>query len=97
VRQYWVYILTNHRRVLYIGVTGNLARRVYEHRNKLVEGFTSKYNVSELVYYEPTNDIQLAIEREKQLKGWSRAKKLALVNSFNPGWRDLSDEVLESS
>lgn len=95
MKRYWVYILSNHRRVLYVGMTNNLARRVYEHRNKLTEGFTSKYNVTQLVYYEETNDVMAAIEREKQIKGWTRAKKFALVNSFNKAWRDLGDEVLE--
>ena len=77
--------------VLYIGVTGNLPRQLYEHRNGLAEGFTKKYNVHKLVYYEQTNDVYSAISREKQLKKWSRSKKNALVNSFNPKWADLSE------
>jgi putative endonuclease len=76
---------------LYTGVTNNLERRVYEHRHKLVDGFTKKYSVTRLVYYETTNDVQSAIEREKQIKGWLRQRKVALVESVNPGWRDLGD------
>jgi len=90
---YYVYLLTNKTNsVLYIGVTNNLERRLYEHKNKLVEGFTQRYNVNKLVYYEETNDVESAIAREKQLKGWSRVKKDNLVNSLNPEWRDLSEE-----
>ena len=88
---YFVYILTNwNDSVLYIGVTGNLVRRLYEHQNGLVDGFTKKYNVHKLVYYEHTNDVYSAISREKQLKKWSRSKKNALVSSLNPNWLDLS-------
>ena len=89
--QYYVYILTNKsNRVLYIGVTNNLQRRVYEHKEKLIEGFTSKYNVNKLVYYENTVDIKVAIEREKTLKKWARKKKEWLIEQYNPDWRDLS-------
>jgi len=92
-RQYFVYILTNKtNRVLYIGVTSNLERRIYEHKNKLVEGFSKKYNLQKLVYYEVTNDVNSAIKREKQLKNWHRQWKTNLVNQFNPEWRDLSEE-----
>ncbi len=92
---YYVYILTNKtNRVMYIGVTNDIARRVYEHRNHLVEGFTSKYNVTKLVYVETANDVRDAIQREKQLKGWIRAKKNALVESGNPQWKDLWEEIL---
>ena len=94
MKSFWVYIMTGKGRTLYIGMTNNLPRRVYEHRNKLVEGFTKRYNLTQLVYYEYTNDVMAAIEREKVLKGWTRAKKLDLINSFNPTWRDLGDEVL---
>ena len=88
---YFVYILSNwDDSVLYIGVTGNLPRRLYEHRNKLVDGFTKQYNVHKLVYYEHTNDVYSAISREKQLKKWSRSKKIALIQKMNPEWRDLS-------
>ena len=88
---YFVYILANwNDSVLYIGVTNNLPRRLYEHRNGLADGFTKKYNVHKLVYYEYTNDAYSAISREKQLKGWNRAKKNALIAKMNPDWRDLS-------
>jgi len=90
---YYVYILSNwNDSVLYIGVTSDLPRRLYEHRNHLVDGFTHKYNINKLVYYEHTNDVRSAIAREKQLKGWSRAKKNALVRKANPNWRDLSSD-----
>ena len=94
MRCYWVYILTNDSRTLYVGVTNNLAKRVYEHREKLIDGFTKRYNIAQLVCYEETNDVKAAIAREKEIKGWTRQKKFALVNSFNPKWRDLGDEVL---
>ena len=77
---------------LYIGVTSNLAKRVYEHKNHLVEGFTDRYNIEKLIYYEQTTNIKSAIEREKQLKKWSRIKKENLINSMNKEWRDLSEE-----
>ena len=89
-KEYYVYIMTNKSRTLYTGVTNDLLRRVYEHKNKLIKGFTSKYHIQYLVYYETTSSINSAIEREKQIKGWLRAKKLALVDSINPVWKDLS-------
>ena len=90
---YYVYILTNSRKtVLYIGVTNNLERRLYEHKKGLIDGFSKKYNVNNLVYYESTQDVISAIGREKQLKAWSRSKKEALINSVNPLWNDLSAE-----
>ena len=89
-RQYFIYIMANTGRVLYIGTTSDLERRVYEHKHKLVPGFTSKYNITRLVYFEETNDIQVALAREKQLKGWVRQKKIALIESANPKWMDLS-------
>lgn len=89
-RQYYVYIMTNGVRTLYVGVTNDLARRVYEHKQKLVDGFTKRYNITMLVYYEATTDVGAAITREKQLKGWLRRKKMALVDSMNPRWVDLS-------
>ncbi|MDO8806410.1 MAG: GIY-YIG nuclease family protein [Elusimicrobiota bacterium] len=93
-RQYYIYIMTNWSdTVLYTGVTNNLVRRVYEHKQKLVQGFTSKYNITKLVYYETTPDVNSAIGREKQIKGGSRQKKADLINSMNPDWRDLSDEL----
>jgi len=89
-KQYCVYIMTNKaNRVLYTGVTNNLKRRVYQHKEKLVKGFTERYNVNKLVYYESFRDIGNAILREKQIKGGSRAKKLELVNRMNPDWHDL--------
>ncbi len=88
---YFVYILSNwDDSVLYIGVTGNLPRRLYEHREHLVPGFTSKYNVHKLVYYEETSDVYSAISRKKQLKKWSRIKKNVLIEKMNPEWKDLS-------
>ena len=89
-KTYYVYIICNqHRNVVYTGVTNNLQRRMYEHRNKLVSGFTSKFNVSILVYYEQTRCIRSALTREKQIKGWRRKKKDALVTRMNPGWENL--------
>jgi len=86
----YVYLLANkHNTVLYTGVTNDLIRRVYEHKNKLVAGFTQKYNVDRLVYFEVCSGIFVAIEREKQIKGWSRKKKQDLINSLNPEWDDL--------
>jgi len=91
-KEYFVYIMTNKSRTLYTGVTNNLERRVYEHKNKLLPGFASKYNITKLVYYESGDDISVAIAREKQIKGWLRAKKIALIESMNPEWKDLSVE-----
>ncbi|MCB0119498.1 MAG: GIY-YIG nuclease family protein [Anaerolineales bacterium] len=88
-----IYIMTNkYNRVLYTGVTSNLLRRVTEHKQKTVEGFTSRYNVTKLVYYEEHNTMEEAIAREKQIKGGSRKKKLYLIKSKNPMWKDLYDE-----
>ena len=90
---YYVYILTNDRgNVMYIGMTNDLRRRLHEHRQELVDGFTKKYHVHKLVYYEQTSDVNAAIAREKQLKGWNRKRKNALVMSMNPEWNDLSDQ-----
>lgn len=90
---YYVYMMSNKtNRVLYTGVTNNLERRIWEHKNQQIEGFTKIYNVTKLVYFEQTSDINSAIEREKQIKGWLRAKKNNLVESINPEWRDLSDD-----
>lgn len=91
MNSYFVYILTNkYNTVLYIGVTNNLERRVYEHKNKLIEGFSKKYNLSKLVYFEEFNSIDDAIAIEKKLKGWLRSKKITLIVSKNPQWKDLS-------
>ena len=95
MKTYYVYIMTNKSRTLYTGVTNDLRRRVYEHQHKLVPGFTSKYNITQLVYFEETSDVRLAIAREKQIKGWLRAKKIALIESMNPTWKDLSAEWLD--
>ena len=90
---YYTYILSNKTNsVVYVGVTNNLERRIYEHKNKLIEGFTSKYNVNKLVYYVSSNDIKEAIAYEKRIKGWVRRKKNELIMSFNPEWKDLSEQ-----
>jgi len=88
---YYVYLLTNwNNKVLYTGITSNLEQRLYEHKNKLHKGFTEKYNVNKLVYFEETTDVYEAITREKQIKGWKREKKNKLVEEMNPTWKDLS-------
>ncbi|MBM9531801.1 GIY-YIG nuclease family protein [Desulfoprunum benzoelyticum] len=92
MHNYYVYILTNwNNKVLYVGVTNDLERRLQEHRMKLVPGFTEKYNVNKLVYFEETQDIVAAVEREKEIKKWRREKKDALVAGSNPEWKDLSE------
>ena len=90
MKRFYVYILSSLSRALYIGVSNNLERRVYEHKNKLIDGFTKKYNLTTLVYCETTTDIMSAIAREKQLKGWLRSKKIALIEKNNPEWDDLA-------
>ena len=93
--QYYVYIITNKRNtVLYTGVSNDLKKRVHEHKTKLIDGFTKKYNISKLVYYEVFSDIYNAITREKQIKGGSRKRKIDLINSVNSNWRDLYEVVL---
>jgi putative endonuclease len=88
---YYVYLLTNwNNKVMYLGVTNNLKRRLYKHKNKVVKGFTEKYNVNKLVYFEETQDVTAAIAREKEIKKWRREKKNQLVNRMNPNWKDLS-------
>ena len=89
---YWVYILTNKSGTLYIGVTNSLEHRLYQHKTKMNKSFTSRYNINKLVYYEETDDVTAAIAREKQLKKWSRAKKITLIETLNPKWLDLSLE-----
>ena len=92
-KYYYLYIMTNQNNtVLYTGVTNDLQRRIYEHKSKLIEGFTKKYNITKLVYYEIYEDAYTAISREKQIKGGSRQKKIDLVNSLNSGWKDLYEE-----
>jgi putative endonuclease len=92
MKQFYVYIMTNKSKTLYTGVTNNLQRRVYEHKNHLIKGFTNKYKITKLVYYESGSDAQAAISREKQIKGWLRKKKIDLIESVNPRWKDLSEE-----
>jgi len=94
MNQYYVYILSNKlNSTLYIGVTSGLVKRIYEHRNKLVDGFSKKYNTNKLVYYEVHQDINEAIKKEKQLKSWNREWKDKLITSFNLNWKDLYDEI----
>ncbi|GIV99951.1 GIY-YIG nuclease family protein [Roseiflexus sp.] len=94
-KHYYVYIMTNaHNTVLYTGVTNDLARRVYEHKNEIVSAFIKRYNVHKLVYYEIGNDVNAAIAREKQIKGGSRQKKIDLINRLNPEWKDLYEEII---
>jgi putative endonuclease len=87
---YYVYILANYSRMLYVGVTNDLNRRVLEHRNQGIPGYSQKYNISRLVYFETTSNVSAAIAREKQVKGWTRAKKIALIELKNSAWADLS-------
>ncbi|KUJ76127.1 hypothetical protein AVO42_11535 [Thiomicrospira sp. XS5] len=92
MKEYFVYILTNqNNKVMYIGVTNDLNRRIIEHKSKSIPGFTRQYNVDKLVYFESTPDINSAIAREKQLKGWKRSKKDALINAYNPDWNELAN------
>lgn len=92
MKEYFVYIVASKSRTLYTGVTNDLLRRLYEHKHKLLSGFTAKYNINRLVYYEITSDIEAAITREKQIKAWSRIKKVKLIEGMNPTWEDLSQE-----
>ena len=95
MKNYYVYIMASKRNgTLYIGVTNDLIRRVYQHKNNLIKGFTSKYRIYKLVYYEYTNDIYTAIKREKQMKKWKRKWKLQLIESMNPDWNDLYKELI---
>ncbi|MBL7050174.1 MAG: GIY-YIG nuclease family protein [Nitrospira sp.] len=94
--QYYIYILTNrHKTVLYTGITNNIVRRLHEHKNKLAPGFTAKYNLHSLVYYEVTQDVSSAIRREKQIKSWRRDWKNELISESNPDWSDLSHMIME--
>ena len=95
--RYFVYLLTNwNNKVMYVGMTNSLERRVFEHKAKLVEGFTAKYNVHKLVYFEETSSVNAAITREKEIKKWRREKKNALVVQANPRWRDLSEDFSQA-
>jgi len=92
MKNYYVYLLTNwNNKVMYVGITNNLERRLYEHKNKLVNGFTKKYNINKLVYFEETSDVNAALSREKEIKKWRREKKDSLVLIANPEWEDLSE------
>ena len=90
-KQYFVYIMASRSRVLYTGMTNNLDRRVYEHKHKLCRGFTARYNVTQLVYYESARDVHGIIQREKEIKKWRREKKIKLIETMNPEWKDLSE------
>jgi len=92
-KEYYLYIMASIGEVLYIGVTNNLTRRVYEHKNGLIDGFTKKYKCKTLLYFESSSDIRVILEREKQLKKWSRDKKIWLINTMNPGHKDLSTSL----
>jgi putative endonuclease len=91
MKTFYVYILSSKTGTLYVGITNNLQRRMYEHKKKLVEGFTKKYNIDRLVYFEETPDVYAALNREKEIKKWRRDKKLNLIKSLNPRWQDLSE------
>lgn len=93
-KQYFVYILSSRNKALYIGMTNNLERRVWQHKNGQGSSHTKKYNINQLVYFEATSDVKSAISREKVLKGWKRDKKLELIRDFNPDWKDLSSDWL---
>jgi putative endonuclease len=95
MQYYYVYITASLTRVLYIGITNSIERRIVEHKEKIHEGFTNQYNVNRLVYYEAFTDVRNAIAREKALKGWRREKKITLINSVNPAWKDISEEWYE--
>ena len=90
--QYYVYIMTNKSGTLYVGMTNNIKERTLQHKNKLVDGFTKKYNIERLLYYETFSDVYSAIVREKMIKGWLRKKKIDLINTVNPNWDDLSED-----
>jgi putative endonuclease len=96
VKTYSVYIMASASGVLYIGVTNDIERRVFEHKQKRIPGFSARYNVQKLVYFEAFGDVRAAIAREKQLKGWLRSRKVALIESTNPQWKDLSPTYLSS-
>ena len=91
-RLYYVYILASASRVLYAGVTNNLQRRVHQHKQKQIAGFTQRYNVTQLMHYEVFSDVRSAIAREKQVKAWRREKRVALITEHNPHWRDLNED-----
>jgi len=92
MKNYFIYILTSNTGTLYTSVTNNLEKRIYQHKHKLIDGFTKKYNVTRLGYFEETTDINAAIQREKEIKGWRRSKKIDLIKSNNPTWKDLAED-----
>lgn len=92
MKKYYIYIMTSMSGTLYTGITSDLEKRVYQHKQKLADGFTKRYNVDRLVYYEETTDIEVALEREKEIKGWRRSKKISLIESINPTWKDLAED-----
>jgi putative endonuclease len=92
MKNYCVYIMSSDTGTLYTGVTGDLENRVYQHKHKLIDGFTKKYNITHLLYFEETSDIDAAIQREKEIKGWRRSKKIKLIKSINPSCVDLAEE-----
>jgi putative endonuclease len=95
MKRYYVYLMTNKSKTLYTGFTANLEKRVFQHKHKLIPGFTSRYNITKLVYFEEFREVNLALAREKQIKGWLRVKKITLIESVNPEWRDLSEDWYE--
>ena len=95
MKQYWTYIASNRSRTLYTGITNDLPVRMWQHKNRVVPGFTSKYRIDRLVYLEATGDVRAAIAREKEIKGWRRQKKNALVEAKNPKWTDLSPMLFQ--
>ena len=95
MKKFYVYIMTNHSGTLYTGVTNNLQRRVREHKSGKFKGFTAKYKIKKLVFFEEGNNINDALRREKEIKGWLRSKKIALIESINPDWKDLSLEWMD--
>jgi putative endonuclease len=92
MKDYFVYIMSSDTGTLYTGVTNDLTRRVFQHKNKLIDGFTKKYNITRLVYFEETTEIDMAIQREKEIKGWRRSKKIKLIKSINPTFKDLAED-----
>ncbi len=97
MKTYYVYILASQKNgTLYVGITNDLVRRVFEHKEDFVDGFTKKYSVHALVYFESTDDVNAAIEREKNIKAWKREWKIRIIEEFNPGWRDLYTDIADS-
>jgi len=96
-KPYFVYLMANQSRMIYTGVTNSLLHRVYQHKSKQIEGFTKKFNMTKLVHFEETVDVRLAIRREKEIKGWLRSKKVALIQKHNPTWKDLAEDWFEKA